>query len=117
MTHWLVHAVLNWFLGALALWLVARIIPGIEVRDFGSALIATLVIGVVNALVGPILKFLGLPFIILTLGLFLLVIDAVLLKLASLFTPGFRVRGFVAALLGSIVLTILTYVLRHLVWI
>ena len=76
----LLHAVLNWFLGALALWLVARIIPGIEVRDFGSALIATLIIGVVNALVGPILKLLGLPFIILTLGLFLLVIDAALLK-------------------------------------
>ena len=114
--HYLLHVILNWFLGALALWLVARIIPGIEVRDFGSALIATLVIGVVNALVGPILKFLGLPFIILTLGLFLLVIDAVLLKLASLFTPGFRVRGFMSALLGSIVLTILTYILRHLVW-
>lgn len=115
MTHWLVHALLNWILGALALWLVARIIPGIEVRDFGSAMIATLVIGVVNALVGPILKLLGLPFIILTLGLFLLVIDAALLKLASLFTPGFRVHGFVAAFLGSIVLTVLTYVLRHLV--
>jgi putative membrane protein len=117
MTHWLVHALLNWVLGALALWLVARIIPGIEVRDFGSAMIATLVIGMVNALVGPILKILGFPFILLTLGLFLLVIDAVLLKLASLFTPGFRVRGFVAAFLGSIVLTVLTYILRHLVWI
>jgi putative membrane protein len=111
----LLHLVLNWFLGALALWLVARIIPGIEVRDFGSALIATIVIAVVNAILGPVLKFLGLPFIILTLGLFLLVINAFLLKLASLFTPGFRVHGFLPAVLGSIVLTILNYVLRHLV--
>jgi len=112
----LLHAVLNWFLGALALWLVARIIPGIEVRDFGSALLATVVIGIVNAIVGPVLKFLGIPFIILTLGLFLLVINAALLKLASLFTPGFRVHGFLAALLGSVVLTVLTWVLRQLVY-
>jgi putative membrane protein len=111
----LLHAILNWFLGALALWLVSRIIPGIEVRDFGSALIATLVIGVVNALVGPILKFLGLPFIVLTLGLFLLVIDAALLKLASLFTPGFRVHGFLSAVLGSVLLTVLTFILRSVV--
>jgi putative membrane protein len=111
----LLHAILNWFLGALALWLVARIIPGIEVRNFGSALIATLVIGVVNAIVGPILKILGLPFIILTLGLFLLVIDAALLKLASLFTPGFRVHGFLSAMLGSVVLTILNFILRSVV--
>jgi putative membrane protein len=116
MSHFLLHAILNWFLGALALWLVARIVPGIEVRDFGSALIATLIIGVVNAIVGPILKILGFPLIILTLGLFLLVIDAALLKLASVFTPGFRVRGFFSALLGSLVLTILTYILRAIVW-
>jgi len=115
MPHFLVHAVLSWLLGALALWLVAQIVSGIEVRDFGSALIATIVIGIVNALIGPILKFFGLPFIILTLGLFLLVINAALLKLASLFTPGFRVRGFLSAVLGSIVLTILTWLLHHLV--
>ena len=112
----LLHAVLNWFLGALALWLVARIIPGIEVRDFGAALVATIVIAIVNAVLGPILKLLGLPFIILTLGLFLLVIDAVLLKLAALFTPGFRVRGFLPAVLGSLVLTVLNWVLRGLVY-
>jgi putative membrane protein len=111
----MLHAILNWFVDALALWLVARIIPGIEVRDFGAALIATLVIAVVNFFVGPVLKFFSLPFIILTLGLFLLVINALLLKLASLFTPGFRVRGFLPALLGSIVLTILRYILQALV--
>ena len=113
----LLHIVLNWFLGALALWLVSRIIPGIYVRDFGAALIATIVIGIVNAIVGPVLKFFGLPFILLTLGLFLLVIDAALLKLASLFTPGFEVRGFFAAVLGSVVLTVLNYVLRWLVYV
>ncbi len=112
----LLHAITSWFLSALALWLVAHIIPGIEVRDFGSALIATIIIGIVNAIVGPILKLLGLPFIILTLGLFLLIINAFLLKLASVFTPGFRVHGFLAAVLGSIVLTILSTILRRVVF-
>ncbi len=100
-------------MSALALWLVAQIIPGIEVRDFGAALMATVVIAIVNAIVGPVLKLLGLPFIILTLGLFLLVINAFLLKLASLFTPGFRVHGFLSAVLGSMVLTILSTILRR----
>ena len=111
----LTHIIVLWFVSALALWLVARIIPGIEVRDFGAALIAAAVIAVVNAIIGPIVKFFGFPLIILTLGLFLLVINAFLLKLASMFTPGFKVRGFFSALLGSIVLTILTYILRRLV--
>lgn len=113
----LLHAILNWFLGALALWLVARIVPGIYVRDFGAALIATIIIGIVDAIVGPVLKFFGLPFIILTLWLFLLVINAALLKLASLFTPGFEVHGFIAAVLGSVVLTVLDWVLRRLVYV
>ena len=64
----------------------------------------------------PVLRLLALPFTILTLGLFLLVVNACLLKLASLFTPGFKVHGFLSAVLGSLVLTILTSVLRHLVF-
>jgi len=112
----MLHMIVVWFVSALALWLVARIIPGIEVRDFGAALIAALVIAIVNAIVGPILRILGFPLIFLTLGLFLLIINAFLLKLASLFTPGFKVRGFLAALLGSIVLTILTSVFRYMVF-
>ena len=99
-------------MSALALWVVARIIPGIQVRDFGAALVATVVIAVVNFFFGPIFRFLGFPLIFLTLGLFSLVINALLLKLASLFTPGFRVHGFLAAFPGSIVLTVLTFVLR-----
>ena len=112
----LLHMIVMWFVGAFALWLVARIIPGIEVRDFGSALVAAAVIAVVNAVIGPVVKFLGFPLIFLTLGLFLLVINAFLLKLASLFTPGFKVRGFLSALLGSLVLTILTSILRRVVF-
>jgi putative membrane protein len=105
----------NWLVSALALWLVARIVSGIEVRDFRAAVIAAAVVAVVNFFVGPILRFFGWPLIFLTLGLFTFVINAVLLMLASLFTPGFRVRGFVPALIGSLLLTVLTYVIRLVV--
>src|SRR4051794_36686790 len=112
----MVHLVVSWLLSAVALWLVAQIIPGIQVRDFGSALVATIVIAVVNFFFGPILRFFGFPLIFLTLGLFTLVINACLLKLASVFAPGFRIQGFLAAILGSIVLTVLTFVLRMVVF-
>ena len=111
----MLHLVAVWLLSALALWLVARVVPGIEVRDFGSALIATIVIAVVNAVIGPVLRFLAWPLTFLTLGLFSLVINAILLKLASMFTPGFRVRGILNAILGALLLTILEAVLRFVV--
>jgi putative membrane protein len=112
----MLHILVVWLVSALALWLVARIVPGIEVRDFGAALIATVVIAVVNAVIGPILRFIAWPLTFLTLGLFTLVIDAILLKLASMFSPGFRVRGFLNALVGAILLTIIQFVLRWLVF-
>jgi putative membrane protein len=112
----LLHLIVTWFVSAIALWLVSRMIPGIEVKGFGAALYAAAVIAIVNAVIGPVLRFFGFPLIFLTLGIFLLIINAFLLKLASLFTPGFKVRGFLAALLGSIVLTILTTILRYLVF-
>ena len=112
----LVHLIVGWLVSALALWIVAQIIAGIQVRDFGAALIATLVIGIVNAIVGPVLRFIAFPITFLTLGLFLLVINAFLLKLASLFTPGFKVHGFLSAVLGSLILTILTSILRWVVF-
>jgi putative membrane protein len=112
LTHWIV----GWLVSALALWIVAQVIPGVFVRGFGSALVATAVLALVNATVGPVLRFLAFPLTFLTLGLFLLVINALLLKLASMFTPGFKVHGFLAALGGSLVLTILTGVLRYVVF-
>jgi putative membrane protein len=112
----MVHLIVVWFVSALALWIVAQIIPGIRVRDFGSALIAAAVIAVVNAIAGPVLKFFTFPLILLTLGLFLFVVNALLLKLAAVFTPGFEVHGFWAAVFGSIVLTLLNSILRHVVF-
>jgi putative membrane protein len=112
MLHWIV----GWFLNALALYLVAQMLPGIRVRNFGTAVFATAVIAIVNATVGPVLHFFATPITFLTLGLFLLVVNATLLKLASLFVPGFEVRGFLNAVLGSVVLTLLSTVLRWMVY-
>ena len=114
--HYLEHVIVSWLLSALALWIVAQIIEGIELRGFGDAMIATVVIALVNATIGTVVKFLFFPITFLTLGIFLLIINAFLLKLASLFTPGFRVRGFLSALVGSLVLTVLTYFLRAVVF-
>jgi putative membrane protein len=111
----LVHIILVWLVSALALWLVAQIVPGIEVRDFGAALLATIVIAIVNAIVGPVLRFFAWPLTILTLGLFRLIVNAILLKLASMFSPGFRVRGFLDAIIGALLLTVLESVLRFVV--
>ena len=108
------HLLVNWLLSALALWLVARIVPGIYVRDYGVALIATVVIAIVNTLVGWPLHFLTFPLTILTLGLFWLIVNAFLLKLASMLVPGFTVSGFLAAFLGSIMLTVLHYIMTHM---
>jgi putative membrane protein len=109
-----VNLLINWMLSALALWLLPRIIAGIEVRSYGTALIATVVITIVNTLVGWPLKLITLPLTILTLGLFWLVVNAFLLKLASVFVPGFTVRGFLPAFVGSIVFTVLNYILHYL---
>ena len=110
------HLLINWLLSALALWIVAQIIPGIVVRSYGTALIATVVIAIVNTIVGWPLRILTIPLTLLTLGLFWLILNAFLLKLASLFVPGFAVQGFLPAFLGSIVLTIVGYLLRHMVF-
>ena len=108
------HLLINWLLSALALWLLPRIIAGIEVRNYGTALVATVVIAIVNTLVGWPLKLITLPLTILTLGLFWFILNAFLLKLASVFVPGFEVRGFLPAFFGSIAFTILHFILHHL---
>ncbi|MCC6857585.1 MAG: phage holin family protein [Bryobacterales bacterium] len=112
----LTHLVVNWLLSALSLLLVAQVIPGIQVAGFGSALAAAVIIGLVNATVGFVLKILTFPLTLITLGLFLWVINALMLKLAAALAPGFRVHGCLPALLGALALSILNTLLRWLVW-
>lgn len=112
----LLHILVSWLLSALALWIAAQLISGLQLRSFGDALIATIIIAIVNAIIGPVVRFFSWPIIFLTFGLFLLVVNAFLLKLASLFTPGFKIRGFLSAVAGSVVITFLNWVLRHVVF-
>ena len=106
------HFLLTWLLAALALVITANLVPGFLVKNFVAALIAAVILGLVNAIVRPILILLTLPISIVTLGLFLFVINAITLGIAGSITPGFRVTGFVPALVGSIVLTIVASVLN-----
>jgi putative membrane protein len=106
---------LHWLISTVSLLIVAYMIPGIQVSGVGTALIAAIVIGLINATLGLILKILTFPLTILTLGLFWLVINALMLQLASSLVPGFYVAGFWSAFFGAIVLSIVSMVLYSLI--
>ena len=95
--------IVRWMLLAAALLLVAHLYPGVEVKSFGSAMIAALVLGLLNTLLRPILVLLTLPVTLLTLGLFLFVINATMFYAAARVLEGFAVTGFPAALIGSVI--------------
>jgi putative membrane protein len=107
--------ILNWVLSALAVWIVAQIVPGVHVSGAVAALIAALAIGFINATIGLLLKIITFPLTLLTLGLFWFVINALMLELASALVPGFQVRGFFAAFIGAIVLSLVNLLLRAIV--
>jgi putative membrane protein len=106
---------LQWVLTALAIWIVSRVVPGFSVSGPFAALIAAVVIGFVNATLGLFLKIVTFPLTLLTLGLFWLVINAVMIELASAIVPGFHVDTFGAAFWGAIVLSLVNMALKWLV--
>ena len=103
----MLRLLLRWFLQAGALLVVAWLVPGFHVSSFWAALLAALVIGLLNATLGLLLKLITLPLSILTLGLFFLVINALMLRFAGTFVPGFGVATFGAAFIGAAVLALL----------
>ncbi len=105
----------HWFVTALAVWITSRLVPGFWVDGAGAALIAAVVIGLVNATLGLFLKVITFPIAILTLGIFWLIVNALMLELAAAFVPGFHIRNFVAAFWGGIVLSIVNMFLKWLV--
>ena len=107
--------ILVWILNALALLAVAYLLPGIQVDGFGSALIAALVLGLINALIRPLLVLLTLPITILTLGLFMLVINGLLFWLAGSVLRGFEVNGFWVGVLGALLYSIIAYVFSWII--
>lgn len=96
---------------AVAAYLAARFIPGVTISDAKTAILVALVLGILNAFLKPILVILTIPITILTLGLFLLVINILIIFLAARIVPGFAVDGWVAALLFSLVLAVISYIL------
>jgi putative membrane protein len=109
------NLIAHWAISALSLVVVAYLIPGIRIDGLGPALIAPLVIGLVNATIGLILKILTFPITILSLGIFLLVINALMLMFAAYLVPGFAVAGFWSAFFGAIVMSLVGMFLRSLV--
>jgi putative membrane protein len=102
----------KWLLSAVALLAVANLYSGVMVSSFGAAMVAALVMGLLNAVVRPILIILTLPLTLVTLGLFLFVINAAMFWSAAAVLDGFQVQGFGAALIGSLIYTVLGLVIE-----
>lgn len=103
---------LRWLLFALAIIFVAWLVPGIYVDNFQSAMLVIVIIALINIFIRPLIVLITLPINILTLGIFGLVINALLFMLAGYLAPGFGVDGFLSAFLGSIVLSFLGLVIN-----
>ncbi len=98
-----------------AIIVAANVIPGIAVSDLNSAIVAGLVLGIINAIIRPVLIVLTLPFTILTLGLFIFVVNAICLSLTAWLVSGFQIDGFLAGLVGAIFITVVSWVLSAFV--
>ena len=108
------NILINWLVSAFAILVTAYILPGVHISSFTSALVAAIVLGIINAFVKPILLILTLPINVLTLGLFTFVVNALIIILTADLVPGFKVDGFWWALLFSIVLSIINSFLHQL---
>ena len=108
----MVRLLIQWLLSAVALLVVSELVPGFFVEGLGPALVAALVIGLLNATVGFFLKIITFPISILTLGLFLLVINGMMILVASSIVRGFHVHGFGPAFWGAVVLALLGMLIR-----
>jgi putative membrane protein len=109
------RTLLHWLLSAIAILVVAHYVPGFHVSSFWVALIAALVIGIINGTLGIVLKILTFPLSIFTFGIFLLVINALMLKLSSALLPGFTVDGFWPAFWAAVLLALINMVIRWVV--
>ncbi|HEY9810809.1 MAG TPA: phage holin family protein [Halomicronema sp.] len=109
---------LTWLVSAISLLITSYVVPGFYVANFSYAALAAVILGLANAVVRPILVLLTLPLTLLSLGLFLFIVNAIVLSLVGFLTPngGFRIDGFLPALLGSIVLSLVSGLLNRLVF-
>jgi putative membrane protein len=108
MTTYLIH----WLIAALCLGITAYIVPGFTISNVFAALIAALVVGFLNVVLWPLLALLTLPLTIVTFGLFLFVVNALVLKFGAALVPGFSINGFLPAIAGAVVLTLVGWLVR-----
>lgn len=106
----------KWLVSAIAIFLVAKFVPGFAVNTFTTALVIALILGLINAFIKPVLLILTLPINILTLGLFTFVINAIILLLITKIVPGFSIDGFTPALLGAIILWLIGVVIHFVIF-
>src|SRR6059058_1863832 len=104
------HLLIRWFINTLALFVVVELVPGFHYRTIVSLAIAALILGLFNAIIRPILFVLTLPLTIVTLGLFLIVLNAIMLEMTAWVVPGFRIASFGWAIAGAIVLGLISLV-------
>jgi putative membrane protein len=109
----MLNIIIRWVINAVLLMLVPYVVPGVEIKNFGTALVAALVLAFVNALIKPILILLTLPINLLTLGLFILVINALMFWLVSAVVKGFYISGFWPAFFAALVFSIFSLVLNY----
>ncbi len=105
--------IINWVLSAVFLLVIAYVVPGFRIGGVGAALVAVVVIGLINATLGLFLRIVTFPITFLTFGLFLVVINAIVLKIAAAIVPAFSIRGFFPALVAAILLSLLHMLLRY----
>jgi len=106
---------INWLITTIAILISAHLLPGVAIRSFKAAVVTALVLGLINAIIRPILIVLTFPLTILTLGLFIFVLNALLVLLTSAIVPGFDVRNFWWALLFSLVFSLVSFILHRIV--
>jgi len=104
----------HWILSAIGILLTAYFIPGFTVESFAAALVASVILGILNILVWPVLMIVTLPFTIVTFGFFLFVVNAVVLKFGAALVPGFSIEGFLPAVLGAVFLTAIGWLVKLL---
>ena len=107
--------ILQIIVSSIAVYFTAWLLPGISVKSFGSAVLVAIVLGILNAILKPILQFLSFPITVLTLGLFLLVINTVIILIAGALVKNFQVDGFWWALLFSIIMSIVVSILEGII--
>ncbi len=102
------NMILKWILFALLIMFIAWVIPGITVTGFISALIVVIVLSIVNLFIRPLVELISLPFNVITLGIFSLIVNALLFLLAAKFSPGFQIDGFWSGFFGALILSVFT---------